>query len=89
MEATKQITKSKAPFKYSPQLVVLRSSRNPVIMVNQVSTRIQDYKLRKGTTSTQIIVKKVINIEPAPVGLPLAASAVKVNSRPLSWGSQL
>ena len=89
MEATKQMAKSKAPFRYSPQLVVLRSSRNPVTMVSQVSAKIQACKPRKGTTNTQIIVKKVINTEPEPVGLPLAASAVKVNSRPLSWGSQL
>ena len=41
MEATKQMAKSKAPFRYSPQLVVLRSSRNPVTMVSQVSAKIQ------------------------------------------------
>ena len=61
MEATKQMAKSKAPFRYSPQLVVLRSSRNPVTMVSQVRAKIQACKPRKGTTNTQIMVKKVLS----------------------------
>ena len=42
----------------------------------------------RGVTKMVTITKNVIKITPAPVGLPLAASAFMVNSLPLSLGNK-
>ena len=76
--------RSRAAFLYSPQLVVLLSSRKPVSIVSHVRIRIPVWAGFRGTKRMQRIAKIVMNTEPAPVGFPFATSAVSVNSRPLS-----
>ena len=88
-DAATQIIKSSAPLRYSPQLVIALSSRNPVSMVNQVNIKIEICNKSRGTKIKTVMTKIDIKTIPPPVGFPLAASAVKVNSLPLSLGKNL
>src|SRR5574344_1129464 len=86
--AAVQITKSRKPFKYSPQPLLLLSSRKPVSIISQVKKRIPTWSQSRGANKKQRITNIVMNTTPEPVGLPFAASAVavKVNALPLSQG---
>ena len=85
------ITKSKAPFKYSPQLTVLLSSKKPVSIVAQVNKTTQLLIKFIGQTKKTISTNKVMKTEPAPVGFPFAASefSLSAKSLPRSCGRRL